>query len=307
MSQAKHWMFTLNNPSVESDHVIRALPYKYLIYSYEMGTSGTVHIQGYVSFSSAKKLAFMTKHLPGAHFEIRRGSHEQAKAYCSKTDDVSFLDGPYEFGDDSEIPSKSGARIDLLTLKKDLDANKSLKEIADNHFGTYLRYERGIKSYLALSLKHRDYTVGQDKPIIKIYWGPSGTGKTRRALQEYPNCYQLTKPSTKNTEVWWQRYAGEEVVLFDEFYGWIDYALLIRILDFSKVEVPIKGDSMPLRAKTFIFTSNQNPDKWYKGIKDRQALDRRLREFGTIEYMGTIQSEDNFASPVEQGYISEEL
>ena len=121
MSQAKYWMFTLNNPDVESDYIIRALPYKYLIYSYEIASTGTVHIQGYVSFQSAKKLSFMTKHLPGAHFEIRRGSHQQAKNYCRKTEDVTFLDGPYEFGDDSDIPNRGGTRTDLDDIKKAID------------------------------------------------------------------------------------------------------------------------------------------------------------------------------------------
>lgn len=54
MSNAKHWMFTLNNPTEEADYLIRALPYKYCIYSYEMGTSGTVHIQGSKAMSPSK-------------------------------------------------------------------------------------------------------------------------------------------------------------------------------------------------------------------------------------------------------------
>ena len=90
MSNAKHWMFTINNPTVEADHQILNLPCKYCIYSYEQAASGTVHIQGYVSFSGCKKLSVLTKALPGAHFEVRRGSHSQAKAYCSKVDDDSF-------------------------------------------------------------------------------------------------------------------------------------------------------------------------------------------------------------------------
>ena len=115
MSRAKHWMFTINNPTEESDYLIRALPYKYCIYSYEMGTSGTVHIQGYVSFDKQMRLGVITKLLPGAHFEVRRGSHQQAKNYCRKTEDVSHLDGPYEMGDDSDIPN--GPREELILMR----------------------------------------------------------------------------------------------------------------------------------------------------------------------------------------------
>ena len=132
MSQAKHWMFTINNPTEEYDYSIRALPYKYCIYSYEMAASGTVHIQGYVSFQTAKKLAFMKKHLPTGHFDIRRGSHQQAKNYCRKTEDVTFLDGPYEMGDDSDIPNGPRERTDLNEIKAKIDSG-ALTTIRSNN------------------------------------------------------------------------------------------------------------------------------------------------------------------------------
>ena len=128
-------------------HLIRALPYKYCIYSYEMATSGTVHIQGYVSFQSAKKLAFMKKHLPTAHFDIRRGSHSQAKAYCSKTDDVTFLDGPYEMGDDSTIADHQRQRTDLEEIKQKLDAGATMTTLWEENFKTTARYYRAFEQY----------------------------------------------------------------------------------------------------------------------------------------------------------------
>lgn len=294
MSQAKYWMFTLNNPDVESDYIIRALPYKYLIYSYEMASTGTVHIQGYVSFQSAKKLAFMTKHLPGAHFEIRRGSHQQAKNYCRKTEDVSFLDGPYEFGDDSDIPNRGGTRTDLDDIKKAIDEGAKMEDLWDKYFKTTTRYYKAFEQYLDIKSKHREFKDGE-KPKIVILWGQSGTGKSTRARKEYPNAYWLTKPSQNTSTVWWQGYSGEEVVVFDEFYGWIPYDLLLRILDFYQVTVEKKGSSAKLAAKTFVFTSNKHPDEWYPKVKDTHALKRRIREFGTIEYIG-----ENFNVNAEQ-------
>lgn len=301
MSQAKHWMFTINNPTVESDHTIRALPYKYLIYSYEQASTGTVHIQGYVSFHSAKKLAFMTKHLPGAHLEVRRGTHSQAKAYCSKVDDDTFLDGPYEFGDDSEIADKSGARTDLAGLKADINSGKSFEAIGDDHFSSWLKYERGIRSYRNLKTKDREYKDGE-KPKIVIYWGPSGTGKSSRVLKEFPGAYWLTKPQVPTAEILWQDYEGQEVVVFDEFYSWYPYDKLLRLCDWYPEKVRMLYGSAKLQAKTFVFTSNQDPAQWYSKIKDKTAWNRRLTEFGTIEYMG-----EQFNKPVEEGYISEEL
>ena len=307
MSQAKHWMFTINNPTEEYDYLIRALPYKYCIYSYEMATSGTVHIQGYVSFQTAKKLAFMKKHLPTGHFDIRRGSHSQAKAYCSKTEDVTFLDGPYEMGDDSDIADKSGSRRDLLNLKEDIDSGMTYDQIGEKHFSSWLKYERGIRSYRNLKTKDRVYQEGE-KPKIVIYWGPSGTGKSSRVMKEYPNAYWLTKPQVQTAEVLWQDYEGQEVVVFDEFYSWIQYDKLLRICDYYPEKVRMLYGSAKLQAKTFVFTSNQNPDLWYDKVKDKSAWNRRLQEFGHIEFMG---EKYNFGidqtESTDTGYISEEL
>lgn len=71
---------------------------------------------------------------------------------------------------------------------------------------------------------------------------------------------------------------------------------------FKTTSLEKKGSSAKLAAKTFVFTSNKHPDDWYPKVKDTSALKRRIQEFGTIEYLG-----ENFAAPVEQGYISEEL
>lgn len=300
MSNAKHWLFTINNPTPDHDYLIRDLPSLYCIYSYEMASSGTVHIQGYVSFPRCKKISVLTKLLPGAHLEVRRGTHSQAKAYCSKVEDPTFLDGPYEMGDDSSIADRPRQRTDLEAVKKDMDSGATLTQIWDNHFGAATRYHRAFETYMDLRSKHREFKAGE-KPRVHIIWGPSGTGKSTRARTLYPGAYWLTKPSQKTTTVWWQNYSGEEVVVLDEYYGWLSYDLLLRLLDWYPVTVEKKGGSSKLAAKTFVFTSNKPWQEWYK-ISDTSALKRRIEEFGTVEYLG-----ETFNKPVEEGYISEEL
>lgn len=308
MSNAKHWMFTLNNPDVESDYLIRALPYKYLIYSYEMASTGTVHIQGYVSFAGCKKLSVLKKALPGTHFEVRRGSHQQAKNYCRKTEDVTFLDGPYEFGDDSDIPNKGGSRTDLLLLKADIDAGAKIEFVAENHFGSFLRYEKGIRSYMDISSKDRVFENGET-PKIEIYWGPSGTGKSHRAFTENPGAYRLNRPE-KNADVLWGDYEGQETVIVDEFYSWIPYEKLLTWVDVHPgVKVRKLFGQVKLRAKKWVFTSNKDPATWYPNI-DKHAWHRRLEDWGTIVHMTErftrvqVPPQENFAV---EGYISEEL
>lgn len=115
--------------------------------------------------------------------------------------------------------------------------------------------------------------VGMDRAAF-AYWGPSGTGKSRRAwaeagVQAYPK-----DPRTK----WWDGYTGQEHVVIDEFRGGIDIAHLLRWLDRYPVLVETKGGSVPLRATTFWITSNLSPEQWYPELDGDTfaALSRRI-------------------------------
>lgn len=120
-----------------------------------------------------------------------------------------------------------------------------------------------------------------------VLYGPSGTGKTASARTEYPDAYVLPKGDGK---IWWEGYQGQTEVLIDEFYGWIPYDYLLRLLDYSPMQVEFKGGSCPLAATTFIITSNKHWMDWYSDeVKGRhnnlEALARRLAEFGEVYYV----------------------
>lgn len=299
---AFNWVFTINNPTVQDEQaLLDDVPYRYLIYQHELAESGTHHIQGYMVLQSRMRRTALSSLLPHAFLEVRKGSHEQAKAYCSKEDTRMVGTEPVEWGSEEGIAKKPGSRSDLSEIKKKIDSGASSERIWDEHFSSSIRYHKSFDAYRDIKSRHRVYEAGE-KPRIFIYWGPSGTGKSTRARTHFPGAYWLTKPSQATSTVWWQNYSGEDVVVFDEFYGWITYDLILRILDFYPVTVEKKNGSAKLAAKTFVFTSNKHPDEWYSKVKDTSALKRRISEFGTIEYLG-----ETFNKPVEQGYISEEL
>jgi len=109
---------------------------------------------------------------------------------------------------------------------------------------------------------------------VKVFWGPTGTGKTRRAwelggLDAYPKI-----PSTK----FWDGYQGQKSVIIDEFRGDIGISNLLRWFDRYPVLVEIKGSSTVLCAELIIVTSNVDPREWYPTLDQLtiQALMRRL-------------------------------
>lgn len=94
----------------------------------------------------------------------------------------------------------------------------------------------------------------------------------------------LTKPKDKSS-LWWEGYVGQECVIIDEFYGWIQYDFLLRLLDRYPLRVEVKGGSVNMSATKFVFTSNKEWTQWYPGIDDTSALKRRLDEFGKIYFI----------------------
>ena len=129
---ARAYCFTLNNPI--SDELQICPNERFIIWQVEQGEQGTRHIQGYIELSKPARIAALKKWLPQAHFESRRGSREQARDYCKKED--TRIAGPFERGDWEA--GGIGARTDLLQIKRKIDNGSQEKEIADEHFESWL-------------------------------------------------------------------------------------------------------------------------------------------------------------------------
>jgi len=109
---------------------------------------------------------------------------------------------------------------------------------------------------------------------VHVFWGPTGTGKSRRAWDEAGLTAYPKDPRTK----FWDGYQGHVNVVMDEFRGAIDISHLLRWFDRYPVIVEVKGSSTVLMATNFWITSNLDPRDWFPGIDvaTRDALLRRL-------------------------------
>lgn len=165
----------------------------------------------------------------------------------------------------------------------------TMEEIADDYGTAIIKYGRGIERLIDLKRSGRSADV---TPEIYVYWGDSGTGKTRKATEEYPDAYIISKPNSDRM-VWWDGYQGEETVIIDEFYGWIPYNDLLRMCDRYPLRVPFKGGFHKLKATRFIFTSNRPWTDWYPNVDDpSKALERRIKEFGKITHFRKLEARD---------------
>lgn len=256
--------------------------YKYLVFQTEIAESGTQHIQGYVVLKEKTRRSALSKLLEEVHWEIRKGTHQQAKAYCMKPETREV--GPVELGDDSDVPTGSGARTDLDDIKEKIKNNVPFQNIAEEHFGSWCRYRQSFSVYANIIKPARN-----QPPKVKIFWGPTGTGKTTKALEVAgKDAFWLTKPSDSN--LWFDGYQTGSNLVIDEFYSWIKYDLLLRILDWSALQVPIKGNFVAFNSPIIVITSNQNPMHWYKKVEDKSALHRRFKDFCEITKLDQLPS-----------------
>lgn len=107
-----NWFFTLNNPTDEDETSWR--PGKYGMMQVERGKkTGTLHLQGFVIFSSAQRLSGVKKIHPRAYWAPMKGTIEQCEKYCSKDDTAVSPPRRYTWG---TRPLGRGKRTDLHDL-----------------------------------------------------------------------------------------------------------------------------------------------------------------------------------------------
>lgn len=243
----------------------------YLIVQHERSASGRLHYQGYAEFN--KKLRFQAIkdrfQAPTLHVERCSGDQQSNIAYCSK-DDTKCGDctmGRTEIGQ----RKVQGHRTDLDDIKQLVCSRKSLYEIFEAHPGSFFRYSKGIA--LAKSLYEKEMCCGFREVTVEVWWGATGTGKTRKAYADYPELYKLDH--SENT-VWWDGYHGQSTLLIDDFYGYIRYSMLLNLLDRYPMRLPIKGSHVQANWTQVIITSNEEWSRWYPKIEDTSALRRRI-------------------------------
>jgi len=266
-AQSKRWCFTINN-YVEEDLTLEdSWDYEYLIYGQEEGETGTPHLQGFVIFESNKRLTAVKALHSRAHWEVARGTAQQAAEYCKKDGFwVEFGTPPLTAGvagGEAEKARWEAAKLSAMT--GDLD---------DVPADIFVRYYRTLKEI------KKDYMhKPDDADSVTGLWlyGPPGVGKSRKARADFPDAY------LKMQNKWWDGYQGEENVILDD----LDSSALGHLLkiwaDRYSFLAETKGGAIAIRPKQIVVTSNYSIDElWADTDKEnheqlRQALKRRFK------------------------------
>lgn len=282
-----HWCFTLfdedtNSPGPFDEELVR-----YCVFQLETcPKTGRLHWQGYVELHRDYRLAGVQKAIgvpKGTHMERRKGTREQARAYCmkaeSRTVGPDYLVGPFEFG---RWELKPGRRSDLQAAAE----CKTINEVKTYYASTYVKYYRGLEK-LIVAEQDIDF-----KPTVCVLWGRGiDTGKGH-SWKKFKKKYSLSH-YFKDTSQWWDGYCGQELCVIEEFnpqeQKWTTASSFKNLFSHGTDYVYQKGNTRhQFLSKMVIITSNYDPKEWFPQ-ENWSRINKRIK---SIVHCGDVDGKE---------------
>lgn len=271
-TRTRRWCVTDNQPPADaanylSDELKAGI--KFAIWQLELVNH--LHIQAFIIFKDAITLSAAKSRLPnGVHLEKANGSVEDNVKYCSKTD--SHVAGPWRHG---EQPTEAGGNSASFSERvvEQLRAGRTPESLLREGEIPLVMYGAVSRAAGAFQQNRR---LGE-KPTVYVIVGATGTGKSTWAHTRWPDAYE---PRLGGASYWWNGYAGESTILFDEFdSSKLNINSALRLCDKWSFYGDAKlGPAVSVIASTIVFCSNDPLMCWWPlaGGPQRNAFQRRI-------------------------------
>lgn len=286
--QSRSWILTLPADIYDQQHVVSDMGKYHYIGQLERSSSGYDHWQIYVENKTPIRFDTLRKKFPKGHFEVRRGSRQQAYDYCTKSETSTGL---RISNGDINLNDEAGRRTDVESVRDDilikgysydrlLIENKSAARMA-----RYASELVAARDRQLLKSTERDVTV-------RYLWGPSGVGKTRMLFNKYRN--EMYRVSDYDHP--FDNYRGEKILVLDEFYSQISHSLILNVLDRYPLTLPARYANKWAAYTEVWMVSNVPIDNQYMTVRQTnyegwKAFRRRVTNVGYMDCGGTISYE----------------
>ncbi len=262
---------------------------KYAIGQIEKGKDGeTVHLQAGIIFKDGKRFQTMKKILPTAWLDKARGSNYDIKVYCTK--ELTRLEEPFEIGKFGEMR----ARNDYEEFKLAIKSGASNADLMEDYY--QLVAQQGLKNIdmQRAVFKSAEYVNNGRNIIVTYIYGKSGAGKTKKVYKEFgfENVFSLLDYG----QFAFDGYAGEPVVIFDEFAGQFNIQRMNWLLDPYPRKLNVKGGYAYACYTQVFICSNYSFDSLYKGVREKEkeifeTLARRIHNIIRVDENGVFHKE----------------
>lgn len=276
MATCRNYLMTLNNPKENVQDYLQLIHEKskavYTCGQLEQGESGTPHIQFFMNFKTPVRASHIKKLDNRLHIEQVQNNNG-ADNYCMKEE--GRLEGPYEFG---TKPVRRQSKVDWAEIKKNAQEG-NLDKIPEDIY---------VKYYSSLTKIKKDHMLPTDSDHLRGIWiyGPAGSGKSRWVRDECKRQCLSLYPKLVNK--WWDGYQGQEIVVMDDIdpkHEFLSQQLKLWT-DRYGVILENKGGACVDNYKWFIITSQYRINDIWKDDETRDALKRRIKEYGIEEVTG---------------------
>ncbi len=271
-NQARNWCFT-DFDMIEFEKIYEEYNdiVRYIGWGLEKcPKTGKMHQQGWVQFVNKKRIGGVKKIMGSKkiHLEACRGSEIENEKYCAKDNNFKFL-GRFKV---------QGQRSDLESIKKALDAGENLMYVAENHFGDFIRYHKGFQAYKKMVDKKRTKKFRDIQ--VTFVTGPTGTNKTRNAVESNPDAYMIQGANLK----WFDGYDMEKTLIIDEYNNDIGITGLLNLLDGYQLRLETKGSHTYANWNKVVITTNLKKEEIHAQAKEAHiaALGRRVTKWDDI-------------------------
>ncbi len=301
MSRTRGYAFTSFN---EAEPVWDEEIMTWLIYAPEVcPDTNRDHWQGFVYWKNAKSTRSCSKLL------LNVSVFPKAR-HATFQHQLNYIKGPYNKDGKSKplnplfqqygIMPSPGKRGDLTKLCDSiLSGEKTPEDILEENPMAYHQYGRTLNATADL----RGSRTTREKVTTGLWlWGETATGKSHHAWsgQSRSTVYQW-----HDDKGWWDQYAGQAVVIMDDFRGEIKYNYLLQLVDKWPARVSRRGRApAPFTSQQVIITSSKPPEWVYKRRMAEDSLDQLYRRFTVMECyfddMGERATRERFAPESEE-------
>lgn len=264
------WCFSQFNLDWDYQAMIDKGQARYIAYGPEIcPKTKRPHHQGFIYFKCATaSIKNVAKILGKCHVEGCKGTLLQNEDYCSK----ATMGVLVEFGE----PPKQGARMDIADMMDGVKKGVPELTLAEENPALWCQYGRRLEKYRKLLQPIRTW-----KTEVWCFWGIPESGKTTKAWEmggpEMDSC------SFHNGFL--VGYTNAEAVLFDDFnWGDIRRDVFLKLMDYGKFTVNVKGSEVTWNPRRVFITSNYSPYEWGFDTTTNAAILRRLDNIEHFQY-----------------------
>ena len=211
----------------------------------------------------------MQQRFYGAHIEAAKGTHRENRDYIRKEGKwrdtyKAETNLPETFEELGELPDEPDHRIKQSEAIYSMIVNGSSDVEIMNAYPSAYNHLPNIQRARQAVLFEKYRRIRRTGLKVYYIWGKSGTGKTSGILDAHgdENVYRVT-----NYQHPFDGYAGESVILFDEFRSSLPLADMLEYLDIYPVSLPSRYADKVACYETAYIVSNYPLEKQYPEVQ----------------------------------------